>query len=548
MADAFPPADIVAAMNDPATFGGWFSGASWAGWRSVLKAAFALPMTERDVEFFRAVAERDPPRRRVRELWIVAGRGAGKDSISSLIAGHAAALFDRPSPKGTLARIVSALRGGERALVMCLAVDREQAGIALDYTRDYFSKMPALRAMITRETKYGFELSNKVEVAVATNSFRSIRGRSILMCILDEVAFWKDEKSSTPDEEVYTAVLPGLARVPESMLIGISSPYRKAGILYRKFTEHYGRDGDDVLVIRAPSLTMNPTLDRDTVARAIAQDPAKGKAEWNAEFRDDISDLIPADVIEAATDWGVPERPPRPGNDYLAFCDASGGTGQDSFALAIAHVDDLSESIVLDLIRERKPRFVAAEVIREFSDILRSYNVASVTGDSFGGGFTSDEWARAGIQFTPSRTTTAENYLRALPLLTSKRGRLLDHATLRTQLSGLERRVVAGRETVDHARGAHDDVATAVCGAFVLGAGSERRYVKYTCLGTNSEGMITDGKYVPATSVGKPTVEEYQEYYSLSPQDQSRRDFLGPNWRSRIPPTDPSYRAKETAS
>jgi hypothetical protein len=495
MVDAFPPADIVQAMVDPETFGAWFAGSSWASWRSVMKAAFAIPMTEREVAFFRSVADRDPPRKRVRELWIVAGRGAGKDSISSLIVGHAAALFDRPSPKGTLAKIVSALRGGERALVMCLAVDREQASIALDYTKDYFDKIPALRAMITRETKHGFELSNKVEVAVATNSFRSIRGRSILACILDECAFWKDEKTSAPDTEVYNAVLPGLARVPGSMLIGISSPYRKAGILYRKFTEHYGRDGDDVLVIRAPSLTMNPTLDRETVERAIAQDPAKGKAEWNAEFRDDISDLIPADVIEGATDWGVPERPPRQGVEYFAFADASGGTGQDSFALAIGHVDDLSESIVVDLIRERKPRFVAAEVIREYADILRQYGVASVTGDSFGGGFTSDEWSRAGIQFMPSKTTTAENYLRALPLLTSKRGRILDHATLRTQLAGLERRVVAGRETVDHARGAHDDVATAVCGVLVLSAGSERRHIQYTLLGTGSDNAVIGGVY-----------------------------------------------------
>jgi hypothetical protein len=274
--------------------------------------------------------------------------------------------------------------------------------------------------------------------------------------------------------------LPGLARVPGSMLIGISSPYRKAGILYRKFTQHYGRDSDEILVIKAPSMTMNPTLDRETVERAIADDPAKGKAEWIAEFRDDVSDLLPQDVIEGATDWGISERPPRPGVKYVAFCDASGGTGQDSFALAIAHAGDLHDSIVIDLIRERKPRFVAAEVIHEYADILRAYNVGSVTGDRFGGGFTADEWARAGIRFLPSATTTAENYLRALPLLTSKRGRLLDHATLRTQLSGLERRVVAGRETVEHQRGAHDDVAAAVCGALVLGAGAESRKILWS--------------------------------------------------------------------
>ena len=363
-ANPFPPADIVEAMNDPATFGKWFAGSSWSGWRSVLKGAFAMPMSDKEVEFFRAVADRDPPRKRVKELWIAAGRGAGKDSIASLIVAHAAALFDRPTkPAGTFAKIVSALRGGERALCMCLAVDRDQAKIVLDYSKFYFDQIPTLRAMLRRETKNGFELSNNVEVAIATNSFRSIRGRGILMCVFDEIAFWKDEKSLAPDEEIYTAVLPGLARVPGSMLIGISSPYRKAGILYRKFTEHYGRDGDEVLIIKAPSMVMNPTLDRGTVERAIAQDPAKAKAEWLAEFRDDVSDLLPADVIEGATDWGISERAPRPGVKYVAFADASGGTGQDSFGMAIGHVDDLSEAIIIDLIRERKPRFVAAEVI-----------------------------------------------------------------------------------------------------------------------------------------------------------------------------------------
>jgi hypothetical protein len=172
------------------------------------------------------------------------------------------------------------------------------------------------------------------------------------------------------------------------------------------------------LVIKAPSMVMNPTLDRETVERAIAEDPGKGKAEWLAEFRDDVNDLLPADVIENSTDWGIAERAPRPGIKYVAFADASGGTGQDSFAMSIGHVDLLSEAIIIDLIRERKPRFVAAEVIHEYADILRSYNVSAVTGDRFGGGFTSDEWARAGIQFRPSPTTTAENYLRALPLLT----------------------------------------------------------------------------------------------------------------------------------
>jgi hypothetical protein len=73
--------DIVAAINDPELFAPWFPGASWDPWRTILKAAFSLPMSGEERAFFRNLAERDPPRQRVRELWIIAGRRAGKDSI-----------------------------------------------------------------------------------------------------------------------------------------------------------------------------------------------------------------------------------------------------------------------------------------------------------------------------------------------------------------------------------------------------------------------------------------------------------------------------------
>jgi hypothetical protein len=87
-----------------------------------LKAIYCLPMTEAERVQFRAVTDCDPPAKPPREVWIVAGRQAGKDSIASVIAAHAAAFFD---PAGKL-------RGGERAAVMCLACDRDQAKIVLN--------------------------------------------------------------------------------------------------------------------------------------------------------------------------------------------------------------------------------------------------------------------------------------------------------------------------------------------------------------------------------------------------------------------------------
>ena len=113
--------DIATAMDDPELFGPWFDGESWNGWRAILEGAFGLAdrMTPQELAFFREVADRDPPRRKVRELWCAIGRRGGKDSAISLSAAWSAASFagqDR-------------LRPGERALVACLANDRDRRAL-----------------------------------------------------------------------------------------------------------------------------------------------------------------------------------------------------------------------------------------------------------------------------------------------------------------------------------------------------------------------------------------------------------------------------------
>jgi hypothetical protein len=128
-----------------------------------------------------------------------------------------------------------------------------------------------LADMIERETSSGFELSNGVDIAIATNNFRAVRGRAVLAAILDEVSFYQSDSSTSPDVETYRALMPGLATLPDSMLIGISSPYRRAGLLYDKFKANYGRPGD-VLVVKAPSILLNPTLDQSIIDQATIKD------------------------------------------------------------------------------------------------------------------------------------------------------------------------------------------------------------------------------------------------------------------------------------
>jgi hypothetical protein len=217
------------------------------------------------------------------------------------------------------------------------------------------------------------------------------------------------------------------------------------------------------------------------IDKALAEDAAKARAEYENVWREDLSDFVPADVVEGCTDWGMHERTPQPGIQYYAYVDCAGGTGTDSFTLGIAHRAGAppGDRYVLDVVRERKPRFVPAQVIGEYADLLKQYRVSEIKSDKYAIGFHEAEWREHGIRLAACERSTSENYLTTLPLLLAKRVSLLDNAMLRSQLSSLERRVSAGdRETVTHPQhaSAHDDVSCAACGVL---AGIAKPKYKY---------------------------------------------------------------------
>jgi hypothetical protein len=450
--------NIITALNDPRLFEPSFRGPSWDGWRVVLKAAYGLPLTADETVFFKSIAgDREPPTAPVRELWVIAGRGAGKDSVASGVAAYTSATFTGQDR----------LRGGERALVMCLACDRDQSKIVLNYTRSYFHDIPALARLKGTDTAIGFPLKNGVDVAISTNSFRSVRGRPIVCAILDEVAFWRDETSSKPDEEVYDAILPALARVEGSMLIAISSPYRKAGLLYKKFKQHYGMPGD-ILVIKAPTRTLNPTFSQDVVDRALAENFAKASAEYMAEFRSDISGYLDFEVVEAAADIGVTVRPPQKHFAYRSFSDPGGGV-RDSFTCALTHVEN--EIVIHDCLVEIKAPFNPTAAVEIIAKVLKEYGLHETTGDKYAAQWVVDAFAKVGILYRHSERDRSAIYGDALPLFTSGKVRLLDNKKMINQFASLERRTSPnGKDRIDHGVGGFDDLCNSVAGAMVLAA------------------------------------------------------------------------------
>jgi hypothetical protein len=473
---SFAPAiSLYDAMTDAKLFGKVFGAESFWTWRTCAKLIDGIPLIEpREVALYQQATGRTRlPAGPVTRWYGLCGRRAGKDRWASAVACWMAALA------ADWRRYMSA---GEQAVVLLLGADRKQASILRRYCSGLL-EAPLLKREVTRITESGIvEFRNGACLEVATNSAALVRGRSAVAIIGSEVAHWRtDEASASSDEEVHNAALPSLAMTPGGGLVLFqSSVFRKRGLMFRKWKELHGRDDADDLCWFADSATMNPKLPARVIDKALAEDAVKSGAEFLNRWREDVSDFCPLDVLEACTDFQIVERPPQDGISYTAFADAAGGTGSDSFTLAIAHREhDKAASVLVDLVRERKPRFVPSSVISEYAALLKSYNITEIESDKFAGGFHSSEWEANGIRFRPCERTTSENYQHALPLLLSGRVRLVNVPKLRTQFASLERRIqgVSGREAISHPAvgSAHDDVCCAVAGAMVA-AGNRYAY------------------------------------------------------------------------
>jgi hypothetical protein len=450
--------NLLAALDDRNLFQPHFAGPSWAPWKAFLTALFGLPLSDAQLDLYRRCTERQAaPTAPVNEAALVIGRRGGKSRILALIAVYLATFRDyRPH-----------LAPGEVATVAIIAADRRQARVIFRFITGLLDGVPMLRAMVEDRTAETITLSNRVLLEIHTASFRVTRGYTFAAVLADETAFWRTEESTNPDVEIFRALRPGLGTIPGAMLLNASSPYRRTGVLYQAYAQHFGRDDSRTLVWQAPTLAMNPTLDPSVVERAYEDDPASASAEYGAEFRNDIADFVSRSVVEAAIEPGVFERPPSRSRRYVAFIDASGGSGSDSMTLAIAHLEDGIPT--LDAIRERRPPFSPDAVVAEFSTLLKSYHVSRAEADKWGGDWVGEAFRKTGITVEPSAKPKSEIYVELLPMLNATRCSLLDHQRLISQLCGLERRTSrGGRDSIDHAPGAHDDIVNACAGALLL--------------------------------------------------------------------------------
>jgi hypothetical protein len=450
--------NILEALDDPALFAPHFKGNTWDTWKAWLAALFALPMSDDQMVLFRRHTGRETaPTTAFTEAELIVGRRGGKSRVLSLVAVFLAC-FRNYTPF---------LAPGEVATIGIIASDRKQSRSIFRFTIGLLKAVGMLATLIEDETGETITLSNRVVIEIATASFRATRGYTYAAALCDETAFWRDETSANPDTEIFRALRPGMSSIPGAILLNASSPYRRSGLLWTTYQRHYAKDDARVLVWRASTSEMNPSIDPAIIAEAYEDDPESAASEYGAEFRTDIADFISRAIVEACVEPACFERPSvKAAGKYSAFIDAAGGSGQDSMTLGIAHtVDGVA---VLDAIRERRPPFSPDDVVAEFAALMQSYSVRNAESDRWGGDWVISTFQKVGIIVEPSAKPKSDIYRELLPLLNGRRCALLDNPRLIGQLCGLERRTArGGRDSIDHATGAHDDVANAAAGALL---------------------------------------------------------------------------------
>ena len=131
----------------------------------------------------RCTGRQKPPEKEFREFWGICGRRGGKSFIAAVVAVFLALFF----------KYEKHLSPGERGTIQIIAADRSQAQVILSYIKGILQNNPVFAQYIVNDFKESIDLSNSISIEVMSCSYRSIRGRTVVACICDEIAFWMHE-------------------------------------------------------------------------------------------------------------------------------------------------------------------------------------------------------------------------------------------------------------------------------------------------------------------------------------------------------------------
>ena len=475
--------DIVKAIQDEKALRPYFKDGldSWKNWLVFFKviSGYAKLSSQEMAVFQECTGLKKLPQKPIKECFLCCGRRSGKSTITAILA-VCYALW------GGWEKYASP---GESVKVFIIATNMTQGKIIKGYIDAILELSNSFWAEVKRALSDSVELVNGVEIIIKPASVRSTRGFTCGLVILEECAFFRFEEESTiRDKELYTALKPSLKTIKNSLMIGLSTPFARQGLLWEKYNTHFGKPGS-TLIWTAPTWRLNLTLTKEELEE---EKEVMGEAEWGAEyganFREDISSYLPTSIIDRAIVDGQTVVPPEDGNYYFGFCDSSEGLrkGGDSMTFAVAHAEqyDQEKILILDLVMEFQPPFSPEQVITDIGEVCKRYNIERIVQDRHSiAWIAADFWNCFEIQVTPSDKNKSQIYELLAVEMNKNTVELLDNQRLRSQIMGLHRFVRSGGMVkIDHIRG-HDDLINSAAGAIGLALASETERPEIIVLG-----------------------------------------------------------------
>ncbi len=304
---------------------------------------------------------REQDGRERRELILILGRRSGKSALSAIFAAYELyKLLKRGHPQAYYG-----MPAGSEIRILDIANDKEQASIVYNDIQghiqavDYFknSKAHDTQTFLKFRTendlkKFGPEGKATITATFKSSIAKGLRGRGIILAILDEIAFFVDNGKSSA-ERVYKAIKPSIAQFArkdkktrraigdtEGRIILISSPDAREGFLYKQYQMSLtnGSESRNMLMIQAPTWEIRPDIPKSYYEEEYAKDPNGFMTEHGAEFSnrvrgyiEDIRDLEACIVPTLRPKQvGIPREPHFAGVDF--------GISNDGTAIAITHI------------------------------------------------------------------------------------------------------------------------------------------------------------------------------------------------------------------
>lgn len=402
-----------------------------------------------------------------RELWAIWGRRSGKtDALSSTIVAY----------EGTCGGHEDYLRSGQKGVVFQIAQDTRLAKYSLHFITATLDQSPLLKKMKKSVTSDRIELVNNITIAVVPPTLKSVRGFACPVAVLDEVGVWyQDSDSANPDYEIYRAVSPGMVQFPDRKIVGISSPWNKAGLLYRfyeagtngrKITNRPKDEFKDVLVLHCTTAGINnPRIDKTYLVQEQARDPRAFERECLATFYDSISGFLPSSLVNKSIDNGVAERPPSDKLIYVAAMDPA--FKNDAFGFTIVHQEPdgrILQDVVRRWVGTKEEPLNPEAVLAEIANICKKYKNFLIYSDQYQLESLQQIASKfhlilSEVAFTGGNKATIYGDLQQL--LHQGRLRLLDDYETTKELKTLERKLTGGGAMqISAPAGLHDDMAT----------------------------------------------------------------------------------------